>query len=117
MVGEQGSGMAEKAMVVLSSLAGTEGGKSEIVEVGGIPAFLEAIEDGPMKEIEFAVLSCFSCVVIMLQLLSIRMVSWQSSNKILQKWVKWKPDLLAQLKNLIHVLSLFRVAKDSCQIS
>ncbi|KAL8095334.1 hypothetical protein AgCh_036704 [Apium graveolens] len=46
MVGEQGSGMAEKAMVVFSSLAGTEGGMSEIVEVGGIPAFMEAIEDG-----------------------------------------------------------------------
>ncbi|KAL8146856.1 hypothetical protein AgCh_004547 [Apium graveolens] len=57
MVGEQGSGMAEKAMVVLSSLAGTDGGRSEIVEVGGIPALVEAIEDGSMKEREFAVLT------------------------------------------------------------
>ncbi|KAL8103411.1 hypothetical protein AgCh_027834 [Apium graveolens] len=39
------------------------------------------------------------------------MVPWQSSNKILQKWVKWKPDLLAQLKNLKPVPSLLRDAK------
>ncbi|KHN42282.1 U-box domain-containing protein 2 [Glycine soja] len=49
--------MAEKAMVVLNSLAGIEEGKEAIVEEGGIGALLEAIEDGSVKGKEFAVLT------------------------------------------------------------
>nr|XP_043623938.1 U-box domain-containing protein 4 [Erigeron canadensis] len=56
---EQGAvGMAEKAMVVLSSLAGVEEGKTAIVEEGGIPALVEVIEDGAsVKGKEFAVVT------------------------------------------------------------
>lgn len=57
MVAEQGTGMSEKAMVVLSSLAGIEEGREAIVEEGGIPALVEAIEDGSLKGKEFAVLT------------------------------------------------------------
>ncbi|MBA0720466.1 hypothetical protein Golax_008086 [Gossypium laxum] len=57
MVGEQGTGMEEKAMVVLSSLAGIEEGREAIVEEGGIAALVEAIEDGSTKGKEFAVLT------------------------------------------------------------
>ncbi|KAK4798571.1 hypothetical protein SAY86_030897 [Trapa natans] len=55
MVAEQGNGMAEKALVVLSSLAAIEDGKEAIVEDGGIAALLEVIEDGSVKGKEFAV--------------------------------------------------------------
>ncbi|KAK9065248.1 hypothetical protein SSX86_016631 [Deinandra increscens subsp. villosa] len=56
---EQGAvGMAEKAMVVLSSLAAVEEGKGAIVEEGGIPALVEVIEDGAsVKGKEFAVVT------------------------------------------------------------
>ena len=57
LVVEQGTGLAEKAMVVLSSLAGIEMGRDAIVEEGGIAAFVEAIEDGSDKGKEFAVLT------------------------------------------------------------
>ncbi|KAK1424383.1 hypothetical protein QVD17_19712 [Tagetes erecta] len=49
-------GMAEKAMVVLSSLAAVEEGKVAIVDEGGVQALVEVIEDGAsVKEKEFAV--------------------------------------------------------------
>ncbi|KAI3718616.1 hypothetical protein L6452_19495 [Arctium lappa] len=56
---EQGAvGMAEKAMVVLSSLAAVEEGRTAIVEEGGIPALVEVIEDGAsVKGKEFAVVT------------------------------------------------------------
>ncbi|KAI3818901.1 hypothetical protein L1987_12722 [Smallanthus sonchifolius] len=56
---EQGAvGMAEKAMVVLSTLAAVEEGKTAIVEEGGIPALVEVIEDGAsVKGKEFAVVT------------------------------------------------------------
>ncbi|KAJ7946390.1 U-box domain-containing protein 4 [Quillaja saponaria] len=57
VVAEQGTGLAEKAMVVLNSLAGIQEGKDAIVEEGGIAAFVEAIEDGSIKGKEFAVLT------------------------------------------------------------
>lgn len=57
LVSEQGTGLAEKAMVVLSSLAAIKEGKAAIVEEGGIPALVEAIEDGSGKGKEFAVLT------------------------------------------------------------
>ncbi|KAL0300882.1 UNVERIFIED_CONTAM: protein spotted leaf 11 [Sesamum radiatum] len=57
LVGEQGTGLAEKAMVVLSSLAGIEMGREAIVKEGGIAALVEAIEDGSDKGKEFAVLT------------------------------------------------------------
>ncbi|WVZ10342.1 hypothetical protein V8G54_014872 [Vigna mungo] len=57
LVAEEGSGMADKAMVVLNSLAGIEEGKEAIVEEGGIAALVEAIEDGSVKGKEFAVLT------------------------------------------------------------
>ena len=57
LVSEQGTGVAEKAMVVLSSLATIQEGKEAIVEEGGIPALVEAIEDGTVKGKEFAVLT------------------------------------------------------------
>lgn len=44
-------------MVVLSSLAAIEEGREAIVEEGGIPALVEAIEDGSVKGKEFAVLT------------------------------------------------------------
>lgn len=51
-------GMAEKAMVVLSSLAAVEDGKTAIVEEGGIPALVEVIEDGvSVRGKEFAVVT------------------------------------------------------------
>ncbi|XP_071706470.1 U-box domain-containing protein 14-like [Rutidosis leptorrhynchoides] len=51
-------GMAEKAMVVLSSLAAVEEGKTAIVEEGGIQALVEVIEDGvSVKGKEFAVIT------------------------------------------------------------
>ncbi|KAJ9562895.1 hypothetical protein OSB04_008055 [Centaurea solstitialis] len=51
-------GMAEKAMVVLSSLAAVEEGRTAIVEEGGIPALVEVIEDGvSVKGKEFAVVT------------------------------------------------------------
>ncbi|GAV59894.1 Arm domain-containing protein [Cephalotus follicularis] len=56
MIGEEG-GMAEKAMVVLSSVAGIAEGREAIVEEGGIAALVEAIEDGSVKGKEFAVLT------------------------------------------------------------
>ncbi|XP_071723849.1 U-box domain-containing protein 4 [Rutidosis leptorrhynchoides] len=54
---DNGGGMAEKAMVVLSSLAGILEGKDAIVEEGGLAALVEAIEDGSVKGKEFAVLT------------------------------------------------------------
>lgn len=57
LVGERGGGTAEKAMVVLSSLAAIGEGRTVIVEEGGIPALVEAIEDGPTRGKEFAVLT------------------------------------------------------------
>ncbi|XP_043689759.1 U-box domain-containing protein 4-like isoform X2 [Telopea speciosissima] len=57
MVSMQGSGLAEKAMVVLSSLAAIPEGRSAIVEEGGIPVLVEAIEDGSAKGKEFSVLT------------------------------------------------------------
>ncbi|KHN03527.1 U-box domain-containing protein 4 [Glycine soja] len=59
LVAEEGSGMAEKAMVVLNSLAGIEEGKEAIVEEGGIAALVEAIEVGSVKGKEFAVLTLY----------------------------------------------------------
>ncbi|KAK1412370.1 hypothetical protein QVD17_33570 [Tagetes erecta] len=51
-------GMAEKALVVLSSLAAVEEGKAAIVEEGGVQALVEVIEDGAsVKEKEFAVVT------------------------------------------------------------
>ncbi|KAI3495134.1 hypothetical protein L1887_37327 [Cichorium endivia] len=56
--GDTGVGMAEKAMVVLSSLAAIEEGKRAIVEEGGITALVEVIEDGTsVKGKEFAVVT------------------------------------------------------------
>lgn len=52
-----GESMAEKAMVVLSLLAGIPEGKEAIVEENGIAALVEAIEDGSTKGKEFAVLT------------------------------------------------------------
>ncbi|KAF5958976.1 hypothetical protein HYC85_000185 [Camellia sinensis] len=46
--------MAEKAMVVMSSLAAVAEGKEAIVEEGGIAALVEVIEDGSPKGKEFA---------------------------------------------------------------
>ncbi|XP_076913543.1 U-box domain-containing protein 14-like [Bidens hawaiensis] len=56
---EQGAaGMAEKALVVLSSMAGVEEGKTAIVEEGGIPVLVEVIEDGvTVKGKEFSVVT------------------------------------------------------------
>ncbi|KAI3745417.1 hypothetical protein L1987_58529 [Smallanthus sonchifolius] len=56
---EQGAvGMAEKALVVLSSLAAVEEGKTAIVEEGGILALVEVIEDGAsVKGKEFSVVT------------------------------------------------------------
>lgn len=51
-----GSGVGEKAMVVLSSLAAVEEGKRAIVEEGGIGALVEVVEEGSVKGKEFAVL-------------------------------------------------------------
>ena len=63
LVAEQGNGMAEKAMVVLNSLAGIQEGKDAIVEEGGIAALVEAIEDGSVKGKEFAVLTLLQLCV------------------------------------------------------
>ncbi|KAK1429722.1 hypothetical protein QVD17_11940 [Tagetes erecta] len=50
--------MAEKAMVVLSSLAEVEERKAAIVDEGGVQALVEVIEDGAsVKEKEFAVVT------------------------------------------------------------
>ncbi|GMQ05671.1 hypothetical protein CsSME_00050606 [Camellia sinensis var. sinensis] len=49
--------MAEKAMVVMSSLAAVAEGKEAIVEEGGIAALVEVIEDGSPKGKEFAVMT------------------------------------------------------------
>ncbi|XP_008798480.2 U-box domain-containing protein 4-like [Phoenix dactylifera] len=57
LVGERGGGTAEKAMVVLGSLAAIPEGRAAVVEAGGIPALVEAIEDGPARGKEFAVLA------------------------------------------------------------
>ncbi|KAI8524973.1 hypothetical protein RHMOL_Rhmol13G0191200 [Rhododendron molle] len=59
VAGEEGgnNGVGEKALVVLSSLAGVEEGKAAIVEEGGIAALVEAVEDGSSKGKEFAVLT------------------------------------------------------------
>ncbi|KAJ6808332.1 putative U-box domain-containing protein 4 [Iris pallida] len=57
LVGERGSGMSEKAMVVLSSLAAVEEGRAAIVDEGGIPVLVEAMEEGPARGREFAVLA------------------------------------------------------------
>ncbi|KAK1296515.1 U-box domain-containing protein 4 [Acorus calamus] len=53
--GGGGGGTAEKAMVVLCSLAGIPEGRMGIVEEGGIPVFVEVIEDGSGRGKEFAV--------------------------------------------------------------
>ena len=54
-----GVGMAEKAMVVLSSLAAIEEERKAVVEEGGIAALIEVIEDGSrsVKGKEFAVVT------------------------------------------------------------
>ncbi|MCE3050004.1 hypothetical protein HAX54_046277 [Datura stramonium] len=52
-----GNGLAEKAMVVLSLLAGFDLGKEAIVEEGGIAALVEVLKDGSDKGREFAVLT------------------------------------------------------------
>ncbi|KAK1383158.1 hypothetical protein POM88_020893 [Heracleum sosnowskyi] len=55
---------------VVGDLAGTEIGKNEIVEEGGIPALVEAIEDGSMKGKEFVVsvyLFCNSSSTLILE--------------------------------------------------
>lgn len=57
VLAEQGTGLAEKAMVVLSSLAAIPEGREAIAEEGGIAALVEAIEDGSAKGKEFAVLT------------------------------------------------------------
>ncbi|XP_021766773.1 U-box domain-containing protein 4-like [Chenopodium quinoa] len=57
LVADQGSGMAEKAMVVLSSLAGIEAGRTAIAEEGGIAALVEAVEESSQKGKEFAVVT------------------------------------------------------------
>ncbi|KAJ6834501.1 U-box domain-containing protein 4 [Iris pallida] len=57
LVGERRSGMAEKAMVVLGSLAEVEEGRAAIMEEGGITALVEAIEEGPARGREFAVMA------------------------------------------------------------
>ncbi|KAL5564716.1 hypothetical protein UlMin_027880 [Ulmus minor] len=57
LVAEQGIGLAEKAMVVLSSLAVIQEGKFAIVEEGGLVALVEAIEDGSANGKEFVVLT------------------------------------------------------------
>ncbi|GFP95404.1 U-box domain-containing protein 4 [Phtheirospermum japonicum] len=56
LVAEQGIGLAEKAMVVLSSLARIEMGREAIVVENGIATLVEAIEDGSDKLKDFAVL-------------------------------------------------------------
>ncbi|TYK31429.1 tetraspanin-8-like [Cucumis melo var. makuwa] len=58
-----GTGLAEKAMVVLSSLARIQEGKNAIVEEGGIVALVEAIEDGSVKGKEFAMLTLLQLCV------------------------------------------------------
>ncbi|KAJ8498429.1 hypothetical protein OPV22_008981 [Ensete ventricosum] len=55
LVGESGGGTAEKAMVVLGSLGAIPEGREAIVEAGGIPTLVEAIEAGPARGREFAV--------------------------------------------------------------
>ncbi|XP_019053280.1 PREDICTED: U-box domain-containing protein 4-like [Nelumbo nucifera] len=55
-ISEQGSGLTEKVMVVLSSLAAIPEGRTAIIE-GGITVLVEAIEDGLVKGKEFAVLT------------------------------------------------------------
>ncbi|GMH19447.1 hypothetical protein Nepgr_021288 [Nepenthes gracilis] len=57
LVLEQGAGMAEKAMVVLCSLGAIPEGRSAIVEEGGIPALVEAVEYSSEKGKEFAVMT------------------------------------------------------------
>ncbi|KAJ4976198.1 hypothetical protein NE237_001304 [Protea cynaroides] len=57
MVSEQGSDLADKAMVVLSSLAAIPEGKTAIVEEDGIPVLVEAIEGGSAKGKEFTILT------------------------------------------------------------
>ncbi|KVH88668.1 U-box domain-containing protein 4-like [Cynara cardunculus var. scolymus] len=58
VAGETGIGMAEKAMVVLSSLAVIEEGRRAVVEEGGIAALVEVMEDGRSeKGKEFAVVT------------------------------------------------------------
>ncbi|KAL8268097.1 hypothetical protein R6Q59_001895 [Mikania micrantha] len=55
---EQGVGMAEKALVVLSSVAAVEEGRTAIVEEGGVQALVEVIEDGvSVKGKEFSVVT------------------------------------------------------------
>ncbi|KAE8807689.1 U-box domain-containing protein 4 [Hordeum vulgare] len=50
LIGERGTGTSEKAMVVLASLASIADGRDAVVEAGGIPALVETIEDGPVRE-------------------------------------------------------------------
>nr|DAD41600.1 TPA_asm: hypothetical protein HUJ06_015923 [Nelumbo nucifera] len=57
LIPEQGSGLAEKAMVVLNSLAAIPEGIEAIAEEGRNVVLVEAIEDGSMKGKEFAVLT------------------------------------------------------------
>ncbi|CAN4106683.1 unnamed protein product [Withania somnifera] len=63
LVCEEGMGLAEKAMVVLSSVAGIETGRESIVEEGGIGALVEVIEDGSDKGKEFAVMTLLQLCV------------------------------------------------------
>nr|DAD18413.1 TPA_asm: hypothetical protein HUJ06_019876 [Nelumbo nucifera] len=53
---EQGSGLTEKAILVMSSLAAIPEGRTAIVE-GGIAVLVEAIKDSLVKGEEFAVLT------------------------------------------------------------
>ncbi|KAM7264120.1 hypothetical protein ACFE04_001803 [Oxalis oulophora] len=54
---DNSGGLADKAMVVLSSLAAVVQGRDAIVEESGLAALVEAIEDGTVKGKEFAVLT------------------------------------------------------------
>lgn len=57
LVAEQTTSIAEKAMVVLNSLAEIDEEKEAIVEEGGIEALVAAVEDGSVKGKEFDVLT------------------------------------------------------------
>ncbi|KAK8959132.1 hypothetical protein KSP40_PGU020618 [Platanthera guangdongensis] len=57
LVAEGGGGTAEKAMVVLNSLSSIEEGRKAIVDEGGIPALVEAVEAVPARSKDFAVLT------------------------------------------------------------
>ncbi|KAG6512598.1 hypothetical protein ZIOFF_030723 [Zingiber officinale] len=55
LAGDHGGGMAEKALVVLGSLATIPEGMKAIVDTGGMPVLVEAMQEGPTRGREFAV--------------------------------------------------------------